>query len=154
WPGAASGERERAQRAGAGAVGSALGRAARGGRGARHPGPGGARSAPCAPRRRGRSPGAGDHRRCDPACQGMNNPLLERPLPREVFRLLREAIYEYCGLFFDDDATFLVQRRLLPRLEALSLSDFSDYYRYLRSATPETRRGELDEIVERVTTNE
>jgi chemotaxis protein methyltransferase CheR len=78
----------------------------------------------------------------------------ERPLPREVFRLLRQAIYEYCGLYFDDDSTFLVHRRLLPRLEALSLPDFSDYYRYLRAATPETRRSELDEIVERVTTNE
>jgi chemotaxis protein methyltransferase CheR len=84
----------------------------------------------------------------------MNNLLADRPLPREVFRLLREAIYDYSGLYFDDDATFLVQRRLVPRLEALSLSDFADYYRYIRSATPETRRGELDEIVERVTTNE
>jgi chemotaxis protein methyltransferase CheR len=82
------------------------------------------------------------------------NGIAERPLPREVFRLLRQSIYEYSGLFFDDDATFLVQRRLLPRLEALSLQDFSDYYRYLRAATPETRRGELEEIVERVTTNE
>jgi chemotaxis protein methyltransferase CheR len=84
----------------------------------------------------------------------MNGLPPERPLGREVFRLLREAIYEYAGLFFDDDATFLVQRRLVPRLEALSLPDFSDYYRYLRAATPETRRAELDEIVERVTTNE
>jgi chemotaxis protein methyltransferase CheR len=80
--------------------------------------------------------------------------LPDRPLPKEVFRLLRQAIYEYSGLFFDEDAAFLVQRRLLPRLEALSLPDFSDYYRYLRAATPETRRAELDEIVERVTTNE
>ena len=78
----------------------------------------------------------------------------ERPLAREVFRLLRESIYEYAGLYFDDDATFLMQRRLAPRLDALSLPDFSDYYRYLRAATPETRRAEMDEIVERVTTNE
>jgi chemotaxis protein methyltransferase CheR len=82
------------------------------------------------------------------------NGIADRPLPREVFRLLRQSIYDYAGLFFDDDATFLVQRRLLPRLEALSLPDFSDYYRYLRAATPETRRAELEEIVERVTTNE
>ncbi len=55
------------------------------------------------------------------------NGTAERPLPREVFRLLRQAIYDYSGLYFDDDATFLVQRRLIPRLEALSLPDFSDY---------------------------
>jgi chemotaxis protein methyltransferase CheR len=78
----------------------------------------------------------------------------ERTLTREVFRLLRDVIYEFSGLFFDDDATYLIQRRLLPRLDALSLQDFADYYRFLRSATPESRRAELDEIVERVTTNE
>jgi chemotaxis protein methyltransferase CheR len=82
------------------------------------------------------------------------NGIAERPLPREVFRLLRQSIYDYAGLYFDDDATFLIQRRLVPRLEALSLPDFSDYYRYLRAATAETRRAELEEIVERVTTNE
>jgi chemotaxis protein methyltransferase CheR len=42
----------------------------------------------------------------------------------------------------------------MPRLEALSLGDFTDYYRYLRSANPEARRAELEEMVDRVTTNE
>src|SRR5262245_49946026 len=79
---------------------------------------------------------------------------VERPLGREVFRLLRDVIYDYAGLFFDEDSTFLLQRRLVPRLDTLALPDFHDYYRFLRAATPETRRAELDEIVERVTTNE
>lgn len=81
-------------------------------------------------------------------------PASDRPLPRETFRLLRDTIYDYCGIFFEDDAAFLVQRRLLPRIEALALSDWDEYYRYLRTAGPEARRAELDEIVERVTTNE
>jgi chemotaxis protein methyltransferase CheR len=81
-------------------------------------------------------------------------PLVERTLSREVFRLLRDVIVDYSGLYFDDDAAYLVQRRLAPRLEALSLPEFDDYYRYLHAAAPETRRAELDEIVERVTTNE
>jgi chemotaxis protein methyltransferase CheR len=75
-------------------------------------------------------------------------------LSREVFRLIRDLIYEYCGIFFDDDASYLIQRRLLPRVDALSLEDFADYYRYLHSASPEARRAEMEEIVERVTTNE
>ncbi len=73
----------------------------------------------------------------------MLNGAPEKPLGREVFRLLRDTIYDYAGLYFDDDATYLVQRRLAPRLEALSLPDFGDYYRFLRAATAETRRGEL-----------
>ncbi|HZS38522.1 MAG TPA: protein-glutamate O-methyltransferase CheR [Polyangia bacterium] len=81
-------------------------------------------------------------------------PFTERLLSREVFRLLRGIIYEYCGIYFEEDSSFLIQRRLLPRVEALALSDFGDYYRYLRSCNPETRRAELEEIVERVTTNE
>jgi chemotaxis protein methyltransferase CheR len=79
---------------------------------------------------------------------------IDRGLTREVFRLLRSVIYDYCGIFFDEDAAFLIQRRLQPRVEALSLGDFGDYYRYLRSASDSLRRSEMEEIVERVTTNE
>ncbi len=78
----------------------------------------------------------------------------ERGLTKEVFRLLRGVIYDYCGIFFDEDASYLIQRRLAPRIEALALSDFGEYYRFLRSANPDSRRAELEEIVERVTTNE
>ncbi len=80
--------------------------------------------------------------------------LAEQPLSREVFRVLRDEIYQYAGLWFEEDATYLVQRRLTPRLEALSLDDFGDYVRYLRTGSAEARRAELDEIIERVTTNE
>src|SRR5437868_5029874 len=70
----------------------------------------------------------------------------------EEFRLLRELIRQHCGVAFLDDAKFLVERRLLPRLEALRLRTFTDYYRYLRYS-PDAR-SEMEEIVERVTTNE
>jgi len=78
----------------------------------------------------------------------------DRGLPRDVFRLLRDIIYDHCGIAFEDDAAFLVARRLAPRVEALSLGDFTQYLRFLRSAGPDARRAELEEIVERVTTNE
>lgn len=72
----------------------------------------------------------------------------------EGARLVRDVIYDYCGLFFADDSLYLLGRRLRPRLEALSLEDFTDYYRYLRSVGPETRRCELEELVDRITTKE
>jgi chemotaxis protein methyltransferase CheR len=76
----------------------------------------------------------------------------QRPMSLEEFRLLRDLIYEYCGIYFQDDSRHLVQRRLVPRLDVLSLPTFSDYYRYLRYDP--SRKGELEEVVERVTTNE
>jgi chemotaxis protein methyltransferase CheR len=72
----------------------------------------------------------------------------------DAARLVRDVIYNYCGIFFEDDSLYLLDRRLRPRLEALSLEDFTDYYRYLRSAGSEARRSELEEVVDRVTTNE
>jgi chemotaxis protein methyltransferase CheR len=81
-------------------------------------------------------------------------PVGDRALSREAFRLLRDVIYAYSGIDFHEDSAYLLGRRLQPRLEALSLGDFTDYYRYLRSAHPEARRAELEEIADRVTTNE
>lgn len=84
----------------------------------------------------------------------MISPSGDRPLSRDTFRLLRDVIYEHCGIFFADENAYILQRRLAPRIDALSLTDFPDYYRFLRSASPEQRRSELEEIVDRVTTNE
>jgi chemotaxis protein methyltransferase CheR len=68
--------------------------------------------------------------------------------------LLRDLIHEYCGIFFEDDSAYLIQRRLSPRLDAMGVDDFLEYYRLLRGAGPDAQRAELEEIVERVTTNE
>jgi chemotaxis protein methyltransferase CheR len=73
-------------------------------------------------------------------------------MTEEEFRLLRDLIREHYGIAFADDSKYLVERRLAPRLEALRLPSFTDYYRHLCYAAD--RKSELDEIVERVTTNE
>jgi chemotaxis protein methyltransferase CheR len=72
----------------------------------------------------------------------------------EGSRLIRDLIYEHCGIYFEEDSLYLLKRRLQPRLQALALADLAEYYRYLRAAAPDSRRTELEEIVERVTTNE
>ncbi|HEY4157481.1 MAG TPA: protein-glutamate O-methyltransferase CheR [Polyangiaceae bacterium] len=73
-------------------------------------------------------------------------------LSAEEFRLLRDLVYEYAGLSFEEEATFLFDRRLGERLEALSLPSFNAYYKYLRFNV----RGpaEMEEVVERLTTKE
>jgi chemotaxis protein methyltransferase CheR len=73
-------------------------------------------------------------------------------MTEEEFRLIRDRINEYCGISFESDSKFLLERRLTPRLEALGLGDFTEYYRHL--AYSPDRKNEFEEIVERVTTNE
>ncbi|WP_425430103.1 CheR family methyltransferase [Cystobacter ferrugineus] len=70
----------------------------------------------------------------------------------EEFRLLRDFVYAYCGILVRDDMKYVMERRLWPRLEALGLTDFSTYYRYLRFDAQ--RRSELETAVEALTTHE
>ncbi len=72
----------------------------------------------------------------------------------EALRLVRDFIYDEIGNRFDDDALYLLRRRLEPRLAALALPDFDAYQRFLRAAGASARRAELDEIADRITTNE
>jgi chemotaxis protein methyltransferase CheR len=76
---------------------------------------------------------------------------LLRLRPNE-FRLLRDLVNAHAGLHFDDDALVLFDRRLADRLAVLQLSGYDEYYKFLRF----NARGpmELDEVLERVTTNE
>jgi chemotaxis protein methyltransferase CheR len=73
-------------------------------------------------------------------------------MPEEEFRLLRELIRDYCGIFFDDSSRSLLERRLSKRLENLQLDNFRDYYRYLLY----DRGGEqeLSAIMDNLTVNE
>lgn len=73
-------------------------------------------------------------------------------LPLDEFRLLRDLIYEYAGLRFEEDSVFLFERRLGERVETLNLSGYGAYYKYLRFNP--LGEGELEEAVERLTTKE
>lgn len=72
----------------------------------------------------------------------------------EALRLVRDFVYEETGNRFDDDALYLLKRRLEPRLPVLAVPDFAAYHRFLRTSGAVTRRAELDEIADRITTNE
>lgn len=72
------------------------------------------------------------------------------------FQLLRDLIQARFGLRFDDDTAYLLERRLLPRIEGLHLRSFFDYHAFITNpALPEPERErELDEIFDRVATRE
>lgn len=70
----------------------------------------------------------------------------------EETRLMQELIGEYCGMSYGLDSGFFLERRLNPRLAALGLSSFLDYYHYLRYDMGGP--AEMEELVERITTHE
>lgn len=74
------------------------------------------------------------------------------PLPDDVFRLLRDFVHSYCGIYFDDGSKFLLERRLLRRLEQHRLRSFEEYYHYLRYDRKKDE--ELAILVDNLTTNE
>lgn len=68
------------------------------------------------------------------------------------FRLIRDFINQFCGIYFADDSAYVVERRLRERLRDLGIEDFTEYYRYLRYH-PNGER-ELEAAAEVLTTNE
>lgn len=74
------------------------------------------------------------------------------PLSTEEFRLIRDLIAEYCGIYFDDRLKFIVQLRLNNRLNIHRMKDFREYYRLLRY--DKDRDEELQTIIDILTVNE
>lgn len=74
------------------------------------------------------------------------------PLPEDVFRLVRDIIKDYCGLYFDDGARYLLEKRLTRRIRGHHLNDFRDYYRFIRY--DKRAEEELSAIMDVLTVNE
>lgn len=73
-------------------------------------------------------------------------------MPDEEFRLLRDLVYAHSGLYFGDDAHYLLEKRLGRRLAIHKLGSFREYYQFLKF---NRRAGqELEEIMDLLTTNE
>jgi chemotaxis protein methyltransferase CheR len=74
------------------------------------------------------------------------------PLEVDVFRLIRDFIRDYCGIFFDDDSRYLLEKRLSRRVRTLHFNTFREYYRYL--LYHKNRDEELSSIIDILTVNE
>jgi chemotaxis protein methyltransferase CheR len=70
----------------------------------------------------------------------------------EEYRLIRDMIYNHCGLYFDHDSRYLLEKRLAKRLSVHQLSNFRDYYHFLKYNRK--RDQELSDIMDVLTTNE
>ncbi|MGW8312348.1 MAG: CheR family methyltransferase [Desulfuromonadales bacterium] len=70
----------------------------------------------------------------------------------EEFRLLRDFVYQHCGLNFTEDSKYLLEKRLGKRLQQHNLKSFKDYYYFLRYNPNKDQ--ELTEVIDQLTTNE
>ncbi len=73
-------------------------------------------------------------------------------LPNDIFRLIRDYIRDYCGMFFDDKSKHTLERRLNRRLNIHHIKDFREYYRLLMY--DKDRDKELQIIMDILTVNE
>jgi len=74
------------------------------------------------------------------------------PMSAEEFRLLRDYVYQYCGLHFSEDSKYILEKRLAKRLQHHRLKSFKDYYYLLRYNS--SKEQELTELINLLTTNE
>lgn len=70
----------------------------------------------------------------------------------DTFRLIRDFIRNYCGIYFDDGSKFLLEKRLSRRVENYLLNNFEDYYHFLMY--DKRRDEELTSVIEILTVNE
>lgn len=73
-------------------------------------------------------------------------------MSEEEFRLVRDLIHSHCGIFFDADAKYLLEKRLARRLDQHQLPGFKEYYHFLKYSR--VREQELSDIMDVLTTNE
>jgi chemotaxis protein methyltransferase CheR len=70
----------------------------------------------------------------------------------DEFTLLRDCIYAHCGIYFDQDSKYILEKRLSNRLTDLNLATFYDYYHFLKYNR--SKEQELMDIMDVLTTNE
>lgn len=76
----------------------------------------------------------------------------EISMSQEEFRLLRDLVYQHCGLHFSEDSKYILEKRLGKRLQQHQIKNYKDYYYLLRYS--KNKEEELSEVVDLLTTNE
>jgi chemotaxis protein methyltransferase CheR len=76
----------------------------------------------------------------------------EYQMSEEEFRLIRDLVYSHCGMFFNSDSKYLLEKRLSRRLALLNLASYMDYYHLLKYDI--RKEQELSDLMDLLTTNE
>jgi len=78
--------------------------------------------------------------------------LPKEPMSDNEFQLLRDTIYSHCGIYFDDDSKYLLEKRLSQRMTILNIATFQEYYDYLKYNR--NSDSEMMDVMDILTTNE
>ncbi len=70
----------------------------------------------------------------------------------EVFRLLRDMVYDISGIYFADDSKFIMESRLQQSVRRKQFDSFRDYYYYLKY--DQKREEELSSLIDIITIHE
>jgi len=76
----------------------------------------------------------------------------EKAISEYEFRLLRDHVHDYCGIFFDDSKASTLQSRLSFRLKLLDIGSYLEYYNYLKY-NPRSKE-EMEDLIPHLTNNE
>jgi chemotaxis protein methyltransferase CheR len=74
------------------------------------------------------------------------------PMSLEEFRQIRDFIHGHCGIYFDDESKYLLEKRLARRAALRQLKSFTEYHRFLKY--DRRRDEELNAVLDVLTTNE
>jgi len=75
-------------------------------------------------------------------------------LTEDEFKKFAKLIYEASGIYLKEAKLTLLSNRLRKRLNALKLSEFSDYYKHVVSLSGDAKKKEYEELLDVVSTNE
>ncbi|MBT1071645.1 protein-glutamate O-methyltransferase CheR [Geobacter chapellei] len=73
-------------------------------------------------------------------------------MSNEEFHLFRDSIHTHCGIYFDDESKYLLEKRLSRRLATLNISTYKEYYQFLKYNRKKDQ--EMMDIMDILTTNE
>jgi chemotaxis protein methyltransferase CheR len=73
-------------------------------------------------------------------------------LSEEEFEDIRDFIHTHCGIYFDDNYKYIIEKRLINRIRENRLKNFRDYYYFLKY--DKKKNEELNKVVDILTTNE
>ncbi len=75
-----------------------------------------------------------------------------KKLTDSSFEIFRNFIYESCGIYFQDNKKYLLENRLLRRINFLGMDSYEEYYDYLKNNYTNSR--EKNYLYEAITINE
>ncbi len=80
--------------------------------------------------------------------------LIIKRLTEDEFKKFAKLIYDESGIFLKETKLTLLSNRLRKRLQALNLVEYSEYYNYLQTLSGDSKKKEIEELIDVVSTNE